>query len=95
MVALAPRGLDYVAVQLPPSSDTALTVAANIIDQYGKRGLRRLLYGFQRGRTNVELAPVFGVSPQRVHQWRGALGATVTRYTVHEDMVVLAHADEP
>ena len=73
------------AVRSAPAAPTRETMARHFAKSYGKRGLRRLLGYFDAPDrwTNSRIAPVFGVSPERVAQWRAAFVEPVRVYAVH------------
>lgn len=65
-------------------------VARNLVRQYGRAGLRRLVDAWQQGVSDTSLAAGYGVSHQRVQQWRTALGVRTSAWRPHADMARLA-----
>ena len=56
-------------------------VTRNLVATYGRRQTMRLLDGFASNESGAELAALFGVSRQRVHQWRKVLCNVQTVFT--------------
>lgn len=54
--------------------NTVQKVGQNIIDKYGAARFARLIELFQADADLGTVAEEFGVSKQRVHQWRKTLG---------------------
>lgn len=57
------------------------TVAYNIIAEHGKDKFQMLIDMFRANESGTKIGTAFGVSRQRVSQWRNTLGKT----TVHFD----------
>lgn len=68
----------------------AAKVARNFVDRHGVDGLRRLLDLLQEDRSGQEIADEFGVSRERVRQWKNAFGQSVVIYQVHAEVLRLA-----
>jgi len=86
-----PRNVDE-EVLIPPAcaDERARAAAEHIIVMYSKDGLRRMLRNFRAGRSNASMARWFGVSPQRIGQWRTVLGETRVAYRIHEKILRIA-----
>lgn len=54
--------------------DHAKTVAQNFIRQHGRNKFVRLIEMFMANEPGPKIAHEFGVSRQRVHQWKTQLG---------------------
>ena len=63
------------------------TVVKNIINKYGKEGLGALIECFKREVTYDIIAKQYGVSKQRVFQWKKELGKTKKVFLVYEDVL--------
>ena len=61
-------------------------VARNFIKTYGKRRLRRLLDALGAGESGQAIADEFGVSRERVRQWKNAFGTVITLYQLHPEV---------
>lgn len=57
----------------PPRSP-ARSVAKNIISKHGKAAFQKLIESFQSGESSKKIVEAFGVSRQRVAQWKNVLG---------------------
>lgn len=64
-------------------------VAENIIQTHGSAEFRRLIRMFRDGEKGPKIAAVFGVTRQRVHQWKQQLGELKCVYTPHRDIADL------
>ncbi len=62
--------------------------ARNIAKKHGIEKLVRLIELFQKNTSGEEIAQEYGVTRQRVHQWRHRLG--ITHFTFVTDPGVLA-----
>ena len=60
----------------------SLRVARNIIKKHGPDKFTRLLDLFREGVSGTDIAAEFGVSRQRVNQWKQKLGTSVETYVV-------------
>ena len=61
-------------------------VARNFIKTYGKSRLRRLLDALAAGESGQAIADEFGVSRERVRQWKNAFGTVITLYQLHPEV---------
>jgi len=71
------------------SVDTA-TVAKNFIKQYGKARFKRFLKLLNEGVSGEKIAEEYGVSRERVRQWKNAFGETVQSYDLNPEIRKLA-----
>lgn len=72
------------------------TVARNFVRRYGADRLRRLIDLIAAGESGQVIASEFGVTRERVRQWKNAFGHSVQVYQVHADVWrVLDEADAP
>ena len=55
-------------------------VARNFIRRHGRVKFRRLLDALGRGESGQAIADEFGVSRERVRQWKNAFGTVITMY---------------
>lgn len=72
-----------------PSAES-VTVARNFIRQYGKGRFKRFLKMLQAGESGQKIAQEYGVSRERVRQWKNAFGKEVLSYDVHAHIGKLA-----
>lgn len=77
-------------------NDNGARVARNLIKKYGPDKFLQLVSMLEDNKSGPEIAEAFGVTRQRVSQWRSSLGVTVTIFNVSEDVerVVRALKDE-
>jgi AraC-like DNA-binding protein len=68
----------------------AKRVAGNFIRQHGKARFRRFLRLLQEGVSGEEIAEEFGVSRERVRQWKNTFGESVTSYELDPDIQKIA-----
>jgi len=68
------------------ASDTRITVVRNLLEKYGRQRVLRLLSLFGKNKSGQVIADEFGVSRERVRQWRNLLGRTVMTYETHADV---------
>ena len=61
-------------------------VANNFIRRYGADQFRLLLHAFSSGESGQAIADRFGVSRERVRQWKHTFGQVVTLYQVHPEV---------
>jgi len=61
-------------------------VARNFIKTYGKSRLRRLLEALAAAESGQAIADEFGVSRERVRQWKNAFGTVITMYQLHPEV---------
>lgn len=71
------------------------TVALNLISEHGKASFQRLINLFGSGASGTKIGAAFGVSRQRVSQWRAALGIERTSYEVFPEIADLVDQEEP
>ncbi|MCA8915184.1 MAG: helix-turn-helix domain-containing protein [Planctomycetes bacterium] len=71
------------------SVDSA-TVARNFINQYGKAKFKRFIKLLKDGTSGETIADEYGVSRERVRQWKNAFGIVVQQYDVDPDIQKLA-----
>jgi cytochrome oxidase Cu insertion factor (SCO1/SenC/PrrC family) len=72
-----------------PAADPA-TVAKNFINQYGKAKFKRFIKLLKDGSSGEQIAEEYGVSRERVRQWKNAFGSVVQSYDVSPDIQKLA-----
>jgi hypothetical protein len=58
----------------------------NFIRRYGEEALRDLMDGFSAGESGQAIADRFGVSRERVRQWKNAFGQILTIYQIHPEI---------
>jgi DNA-directed RNA polymerase sigma subunit (sigma70/sigma32) len=61
-------------------------VARNFIKSYGRSKFRRLLQALGEGESGQTIANEFGVSRERVRQWKNAFGTVITLYQLHPEV---------
>ena len=61
-------------------------VAHNIISVHGKAAFQKLIELFQEGASGSKIGVAYGVSRQRVSQWKATLGQERVSYEVHRDI---------
>jgi hypothetical protein len=61
---------------------TAQRVAENIKQTYGEEKLLYLVNQFAKGTPGPEIAKAFGVTRQRVNQWKNKLGTAHVTYVL-------------
>jgi hypothetical protein len=61
-------------------------VARNFIKTYGRARFRRLLEALARAESGQLVADEFGVSRERVRQWKNTFGTVITMYQVHPEV---------
>lgn len=61
-------------------------VARNFIRSYGRSRFRRLLEALAAGESGQKVADEFGVSRERVRQWKNTFGTVITIYQVHPEV---------
>jgi hypothetical protein len=64
-------------------------VAENIIQTHGKAEFFHLMEMFRDNERGPKIAAVFGVTRQRVHQWKQQLGEMQCTYVPHQDITDL------
>ena len=66
------------------------TVAKNFINQYGKAKFKRFIKLLKDGASGEQIAEEYGVSRERVRQWKNAFGNVVQSYDVNPDISRIA-----
>ena len=61
-------------------------VARNFIKNYGRSRFRELLLNLAEGKSGQLIADEFGVSRERVRQWKNTFGDMVTIYQLHPEI---------
>lgn len=61
-------------------------VARNFIRTYGRARFRRLLEALANAESGQAVADEFGVSRERVRQWKNTFGTVITVYQVHPEV---------
>ncbi|MEE9311314.1 MAG: helix-turn-helix domain-containing protein [Planctomycetota bacterium] len=59
-------------------------VAQNFVNQYGKGKLKKFIRMLNKGMSGEEIAQEYGVSRERVRQWKNSFGTVVTSYEPNE-----------
>lgn len=73
-----------------PAEPDPLLVARNFVENYGKPALRRLLHLLMERISGEEIAREFGVSRERVRQWKNAFGEVKYSFRVFPEVRRLA-----
>ena len=68
------------------SSKSRERVARNFIKSYGRVAFRRLLESLAAGESGQTIANEFGVSRERVRQWKNTFGEVITHYRVYPEV---------
>jgi len=61
-------------------------VARNFVKAYGRTRFRRLIEALEGGESGQVIANEFGVSRERVRQWKNTFGQVVTLYQLHPEV---------
>lgn len=61
-------------------------VARNFIKSYGRVRFRRLIESLAAGESGQTIANEFGVSRERVRQWKNTFGEVITHYRVYPEV---------
>jgi DNA-directed RNA polymerase sigma subunit (sigma70/sigma32) len=69
-----------------PSTKSRERVARNFVKSYGRARFRRLIEALERGESGQEIANEFGVSRERVRQWKNTFGQVITLYQIHPEV---------
>ena len=69
---------------------SAERVSRNFIKKRGREAYGRLIDLLVSQATSTSMASEFGVSRQRIHQWKTALGTTITFYRVYPEIQRIA-----
>lgn len=70
-------------------------VARNFIKTYGRAKFRRLLEALANAESGQVVADEFGVSRERVRQWKNTFGTVITMYQVHPEVERLLRERRP
>lgn len=70
-------------------------VARNFIKTYGRARFRRLLEALARSESGQVVAEEFGVSRERVRQWKNTFGTIITMYQVHPEVERILNERKP
>lgn len=62
------------------------TVALNLIAEHGKPAFHKLIEMFNDNVSGTKIGKIFGVTRQRVSQWKQALGYTHTTFEVKSEI---------
>lgn len=60
--------------------DSSSRVMRNFIAKYGREKFRALIDGLSSGRSGPSLATEFGVSRERIRQWKTLFGSAIVVY---------------
>jgi len=71
------------------------TVANNLITEHGRDGFQRLIDMFRNNESGTKIGQLFGVSRQRVSQWKAALGKELVTFEIHPDIQDLVDQADP
>jgi len=71
------------------------TVALNLISEHGQDGFQKLIDMFRDNISGTRIGAAFGVSRQRVSQWKLALGVEHVRYEVDAAIQNLVDQGDP
>ena len=66
-------------------------VARNFIKAYGRMRFRHLLESLARSESGQVIADEFGVSRERVRQWKNTFGEVITHYRVYPEVDRILH----
>lgn len=66
-------------------------VARNFIKNHGRTRFRRLLEALAAGESGQIIADEFGVSRERVRQWKNTFGEVITYYRVFPEIDQILH----
>jgi DNA-directed RNA polymerase sigma subunit (sigma70/sigma32) len=72
-----------------PRSTSRERIARNFVERYGVQALQELLAALADGESGEAIAARYGVSRERVRQWKNAFGQVVTHYQVHPEVAAL------
>ncbi len=70
----------------PTSAKSRERVARNFIKSYGRTRFRRLIEALEAGESGQAIANEFGVSRERVRQWKNTFGQVITLYQLHPEV---------
>ena len=63
-----------------------LVVLENLVDKYGLMQVRWLVKRLTLGHSGEGIAEEFGVTRERVRQWKNSIGSSAQVYQVHPDV---------
>lgn len=66
-------------------------VARNFIKTYGRTKFRRLVEALANGESGQIVADEFGVSRERVRQWKNTFGEVITHYRIYPEVDRILH----
>lgn len=66
-------------------------VARNFIRTYGRTKFRRLVEALAHGESGQLVADEFGVSRERVRQWKNTFGEVITHYRIYPEVDRILH----
>ena len=78
-----------------PTSRSRERVARNFIKTYGRSRFRRLLEAMSTAESGQAVAEEFGVSRERVRQWKNAFGTLITLYQLHPEVERILNERKP
>lgn len=70
-------------------------VSRNFIRKRGRQSYRRLIHLLKAQASGAAIATEFGVTRQRIHQWKNALGSTITFYRIFPEIQRIADEEKP
>lgn len=70
----------------------ALKVAQNVIKRYGVERFLKLIEAFHENTPGAEICAEFGVTRQRVQQWKQTLGTQHVMYELDADVAALVES---
>ena len=70
------------------------TVVRNLVATYGTDRVRALLSMLERDMSGQAIGEAFGVSRERVRQWKHLLGREVRIYNVHAEVKLLLRRED-
>ncbi|NOY24986.1 MAG: hypothetical protein GXP62_03850 [Oligoflexia bacterium] len=71
------------------NAKTRQRVARNFIRTYGRTRFRRLLQALASAESGQAIADEFGVSRERVRQWKNMFGEVITYYRVFPEVDII------
>lgn len=78
-----------------PTSRSRERVARNFIKTYGRSRFRRLLEAMSTAESGQAVAEEFGVSRERVRQWKNTFGTLITLYQLHPEVERILNERKP
>lgn len=70
----------------PANGRSRERVARNFIRTHGRRRFRQLLEALANNESGQAIAEEFGVSRERVRQWKNTFGTVITLYQLHPEV---------